>query len=217
MTYLKYAAVLLMIISLIGCGKKDPLQPETVIPDHIMPLKLGNSWVYEMYFYNPGDPNPAESYYWHMTVTEDPVINSEQWYIVMHTVAMQSVPDDIDTLYFVHYTNREDGLWLKPGPADVAELKTKYPVSTGENFTGYSNEYFFSSMTFEVISTNSMANVPAGNYSCYHYAANPNASLIVNDYHAPRVGMVRSDWLVFDNIQGWFTAIEWELRQYSVH
>lgn len=204
-TYIK-VFILITILLVVGCATKDPLSPTS--PPVIMPLKTGNMWTFDLKMFQAGVPTPTYVYTYSIGVLDPVSIDNEQWYEVMQII---DIGTDADTAYWF-YTNRSDGLWTRRNESDTAAFKVKYPANQGDVYEA-ANEFLNAEGTVEAVSTHEGVGVPQGSFECYHYSmVVTDPQIILHDYYRPNVGLVKSDWLGFDSVHGWFTAMLFELK-----
>jgi hypothetical protein len=191
----------MIVFMVIGCGKKDPLEP-TVPENNIMPLGVGITWTYDFEVYQPGDPNPFDVLTYYIEILGQTTIDNESWYYTRHLFT-DGVNSD-STFYY--YTLRDSGLYVREGQANPAILKVVYPTTQGTLFNGYSEFidflFGFNIVPAEVISTSESATVPQGTYACHHYSFDLDGAY-QHEFYAPNMGLVRSDLLI-DNGMGGF-------------
>jgi hypothetical protein len=204
MTYIK-VFILITLLLVVSCATKDPLSPAGATV--IMPLKTGNMWIFDLKMFQAGVPTPTYVYTYSFGVLNPVSIDDEQWYEVMQIIAFGA---NADTTYWF-YTNRSDGLWARRTESDTPFFKVKYPTFQGETYQA-ANEFLNAEGTVEVVSTSEGVGVPQGAFECYHYSMAAEPQIILHDYYRPNVGWVKSDWMDFDDVYGWYTLLLFELK-----
>jgi hypothetical protein len=216
MTYFKYIVLFMILLLLIGCGKKDPLEP--TIPTVIMPLKVGNAWAYDMWIYMGPSQPPEVIYNYIMAVTETVPIDGETWYKTILAVPEVTWADSV---YFI---NRSGGLYFRTSTvvADSVYLRFKYPAQMGDVYDAAQEfllgEFGFRSGQAAMASTNISVTVPFATTNCYYQIIDNdpgNATPpLLHDYFRPELGMVKTDWQVYSADFGtYYTYFKWELRE----
>src|SRR5450759_4218995 len=121
------------IISLDGC-KENATSPETNVTQNILPLAIGNVWIYQVDIYVDStgnvDDHPVSTQFDTMQVVRDSVIGNERWFAISYSTQGKT--------YFTgqnFYTNRVDGIYVLRLQQQVGsyhnpyiELYLKYPV-----------------------------------------------------------------------------------------
>ncbi len=193
--------------------------PQTVavtltVRARIMPLAIGNRWVYNFIGYESGPPNPTFVYTYTLHVIDRVTIGDEVWY-----ETLQIIDDDIspDTLV-MYYINRFDGLWVRKSidEADTAFMKIKFPANPGDDFTGY-NGLMWQELPADLAAVDISVTVPYGTYQCYHYGMYPSLTVILNEYYRPEIGWINSIWSVFVENTGWTPIFIFELTGMELH
>lgn len=149
----------------------------TTEPVEIMPLAVGNQWVYHT-VRSDTMGNVTRNTYDTVRVTGTEVIAEETWFIV-----------NGEGNY--NYINRSDGLW-KACSKNV--LYIKFPVRLGEYYTTGTSMDYCSPPGFSVVSTDTVITVPAGTFRCITYLWGDYGGYYNHVYHyAPNVGLIRYD------------------------
>ena len=222
MTYLKCAALVMIVLLVVGCGTKDPLQPTTATKTDIMPLKIGNQWTYDLEaYYAPNQP-PSEYYVYYITVTDTVSINSEKWYTTTISIPSEGY------LFTIYYINRSDGLYFRTSTAanDSVYLRFKYPTHVGDT-CHVNHEFFrlwwgyFNSFPAEINSTGVTVQVPYDTLTCLQQYAETDPGYVnsayIDDCFRPDLGMMRSYYMVYyDATYGYYPYLTWELTAVSL-
>ena len=220
MKYLKFPVLAILVFLIVGCGTKDPIGPGTqnnLPPTSIMPLKIGNVWLYDFEWYTGPSSPPDVVYDYSITVMDTVRINGEKWYQAAHAVT------SVGWTQTVYYTNRNGGLYFRFSTADGATeyLRFKYPASIGDTYNStqmflFTEFGFTGSYPSEMMGTSVSVTVPHGTHNCYYQYADydpgtPNP-VSLKDYFKPNLGMVKSDFQVYDG-SVYFTYFVWKLKQ----
>jgi hypothetical protein len=172
-TITRLLAALSVLLVVAGCGgDDDPAGPEPA-SGVIVPLAVGNKWIYDVYDFPPvGDPvQTLDS----IVVVGDSTVGAETRYRL-----------NLGTEQMV---NRGNGLWYKPSGTDQLYLQFAYPADVGAGWAaGVGGEI---SMT--LVSKSAAITVPEGTYVCWQYVAEIIPTGITVYYVAPNVGIIRSD------------------------
>ena len=155
---MKTKIILLVIIitltSILGfnsCKKGDsPTGPTE--STFLMPLKVGNKWMYQMKTIDSlkNEKTKMDSIY----IWGDTLLNGDTWYFILH-----SDP----------WLNRDDGLYsmgMDSSGKPIPILSIKYPVNIGDKWTTGPEE---EKMNFTLLSKGESVTVTAGTFSCYNY------------------------------------------------
>jgi hypothetical protein len=185
---MKIKWVLLIVLSLIvavltGCKKDDnPVNTDTVT-GALMPLKIGNFWVFETTYYDTSGSIMGVDTTGFMVV-RDTTINNEKWYFI-----------GFDSTAKEMISNRSNGLWyarLASGTdsAIAPYLYAKYPASV--NYSWLLSD----SSKVKVMSIDTslaLPTIPDTNFRCYlygHIEKGATRSLYFK-FIAPGIGFVR--------------------------
>lgn len=205
MTYVKILVLVMMVITVIGCGTKDPLQP-TQTSSVIMPLQVGNTWIYNVNIYTPTSPNPVDTLNWTIKVVAREDFDNRAWYRSLHIITDGVYYDTMVT----YYSNFPNGLYLSYLPSDTSFLKLLYPANPGDTFTAV-NEIYMASGLCELVAVNVPVSVPLNNYQCSYYRMIYSSTRIMHDYYKPDLGMVKTEWEYYNTTYGWYTDVKFEL------
>jgi hypothetical protein len=154
--------ILLIILTLIaGCAKKK---------DDIIPLKVGNLWIYKTDKYDQNGTLNSSQYSSHC-ILKDTSKYGETFYLFEG---------------FLPWINKADGLYVL-GQDSLPELFLKYPAPENDSYTNKMNDSIIIKKTDEKL------NIPSGNFKCYKYqvnnTANPNITSFL--YVSPGTGIVQ--------------------------
>lgn len=210
MTLMKCLVLVMIVFLIIGCGKKDPLEPTVPTRVDIMPLNVGITWLYDFEVYQSGNSIPTDTLSYRVDIVGQTTIDNELWYYARHFFTDGVNSDSM----FYYYAQRDSGLYVREGQADPAILKIVYPTTQGTLFNGYSEFidflFSFNIVPAEVISTNESITVPQGTYSCHHYSFDLDGAF-QHEFYSPKIGLVRSDLLVNDGVGGFYPWISLKL------
>jgi len=139
----------------------------------IMPLAVGNRWVYRVVTYeNP--VYPLDTTYDTILIVRDTAIQGETWYI-----------DGDGALY----ANRSSGLWRLSSGGQLY-LFAKFPGTAGQVYNADPDI----SQTVNIQGTSVLISTPINFYFCYYYLTTSSDLTLRRDYYyAPRLGLVRFD------------------------
>ncbi len=168
------------VVFCVGCGDDEPTAPApAAVDDVIMPLAVGNKWVYDVKQYNIG--GMLEDEWTDSLVIEDSgAVAGDMWYV-----------DNGDS----QYANRTDGLWFRAASGGVVSLLFKYPVSVNDVWQG-------SGYAMKLESKTAATSVPLGSYTCYRYLREYPAGTghgMEFYYLVPDTGIVRYEKRDSDN------------------
>lgn len=188
-----FPAFLIVFLLLAGCQNNSPAPPESPsgnveqvnVADYL-PLKQGNKWSYE------GIGNEYASYYQEVVYEQD-----NKYQVIVNnggtvTVNRYEVTEDSILITYREHEFYDDTNILKQ-PPNFESIILKLPLVTGNNWISEQN-------TYEIYSTNSAVQVPAGSFAdCVvvkvTYKDSGNTSLY---YYKKGIGLVKSEY-VMDN------------------
>ncbi|MBU0982599.1 MAG: hypothetical protein KKA42_01930 [candidate division Zixibacteria bacterium] len=162
-----------VLLSLFSGGCSDDSVDPRPAPGTIVPLEVGNRWVYRVFTY-PAGGDPIES-------TDSIVI-----------VSKDTTGDE--TVYRTHVgevmAERASGLWFARSESDSLTLLFEYPTFIGAGWPfGPAFEWYVT-----VVGTRTPVQVPTGNYNCYVYVRS-EAVAVPREwekfYVVPDVGIVQ--------------------------
>ncbi len=163
------------IISFNSC--KDDKITNAGSNNYIVPLNIGNQWVYRNYYYPLGDTSLVSETGTEYSITKDTVINNERWFLISSAGFPQG--------------NRADGYYLlKKDNAGNEKpiLYIPYPAQKGEEVvTGYG--------ILKVVSVDTTITVDGNIYRCYCYSPKeefPNSGFTLM-FYSPGVGNVLTE------------------------
>lgn len=212
------ALVLLLLAVAGGCsGSTEPF----VSGNDLMPLAIGNRWIYVADTLIPGYEHDT------IEIAEDMILgwNRERWFRSRETARN----------YGVLYTNRADGLWINP-TIDFTYLQHYglHPARKGDVFNhdtlpgvsldGTTVDTF---ATAAVVRAIRRVTVPAGIFNCYVYtqrsiSQSTGDTLYGDEYFiAPGVGIVKyaipgPNLTVDSNGVLWGRLVHYSLRSYTL-
>jgi hypothetical protein len=183
---MKHIWLTILILLMLGCGKSEQEQsrPVAKMPaavGGILPLKIGNNWIYELYGMDTTSNRMRVFKIDTFSVIGDTLINDSLWYV------LDGLGEDSTMA-----RNIENGLWfLRKGRPPF--LFAKYPAVLGDKYNTVSEAVELST---EVISTGARINVPAGPFTCFKYQQIVDPPHAINNfYFAPGVGLIKMDIL----------------------
>lgn len=192
---MKQALLLFMVLVLIGCGGNEEtagdmsgtqgeksFSREGLDTTVIMPLTIGDMWVYEVSALDTIDNMMKPVRIDTFEVTRDTIIDGERWFVVKDMTPPGG-----------RVINREDGFWQCRRDQEPF-LFLKYPASPGDEYS-----WNIRDITVEnrVIAADAEVTVPAGTFTCYKYTQLADLQNIIVDYYfVPGVGGIRME--VFD-------------------
>lgn len=152
----------------------------TTEPVEIMPLTVGNRWIY-----HDVQSDTLGHVVWDgydtLNVTGTAMVGEETWY---------QCTDGYK------YTNRTDGLW-KACQGNV--LYRQFPTTRGASYqSGSYPDYYCSPSLIRVTGVDTVITVPAGTFHCITYYSGDYYGRTYYHY-APNVGLVRSDSYMLGN------------------
>lgn len=186
MKKLSFISIALSLMLILTACQDDSTSPSK--SKEIMPLALGNFWVYQQLYYD-SNGNLTDSEIDTLLVKRQFTYNGKVYFSF----------DEYDEEHQDEgLRNADGGLYQLNYDYDnetfSEDLMFKYPAKTGDVFMINEEEV-------KVISTNATISVPKGSFSCYHYKIeseyidedDPSYSrkIIENLYMAPGVGMVK--------------------------
>ena len=159
-------------------GGPQPADCEVVIPDpEIVPLSIGNNWMYHVVEYNSSG-GITDEYDTTSTVVDDTVLVDSIWYVVEDgTGAMSGI-----------VSNWDEGLWTHSPDSTPSEiLALKFPATIGDSYPVYS-------VTVHIDDTDANITVPAGTFNCYYYRMTvPIFGTVGKIWASPDVGIIKAE------------------------
>jgi len=195
--------IIVLSASIISCSEDDnPVTPHD-IPDVIMPLELGNSWVYQLTTFKP-DGSIRRTDTVTFSVFSDTLIENERWFVWGQKVTTQ-----------VFCTNRTDGLWYWHENDTVPGLSAMYPAEAGDRFTDAYCD------TIHVVSTDHLVTVPGGTFSCFLYEKPPAHHQQAQrwryrGYFSPNIGQIRVEQFLASDAVPEYLNHSFDLISYSI-
>ncbi len=177
----------IVILTLLGCSSKKESEEEPSIDitpgqrvgNIIMPLEIGNMWVYNIYGLDTANNQLRVIKVDTLSVVSDSIINRDRWYYIG---GLQRTEGWVQ--------NRKDGFWFAL-PGTQPFLFAKYPAQAGDTFTSLIGS---STARTTVAGTGVEVKSPAGTYYCYKYVQKvAPMDVITNYYFAPGVGLVKME------------------------
>ncbi len=176
----------IVILTLLGCSSKkesdEPsidISPGQRVGNIIMPLEVGNMWVYNVYGLDTAKNELRAILIDTLSVISDTLINRERWFYIG---GLQRTEGWV--------MNRKDGFWFAL-PVGQPFLFAKYPAEPGDTFTSLIGA---STAQTTVEGTGVEVKSPAGTYYCYKYVQKVMPlNAVTNYYFAPGVGLVKME------------------------
>jgi hypothetical protein len=183
-------------ISIPGCGTNHNPPAPAAIRDIIIPLSVGNQWIYLV-----TDGTASSSRCVRDTVmsqiSHDTTIQNEKWYVV-ESHSHPSIPSGNTKKYStILWLNRTDGLWavpLRPGMQFPPCLVVKYPASVNDSWQihGWLDSDII--LTPTLVSPTTRVDVPAGQFVCNKIEYRDSLSLLpAKSYYAINIGLIKSE------------------------
>jgi len=175
-------AIFLFTFMLLGCGDVNEIVIPVETPLEIIPLAIGNMWVYEViHYYNPDSLIRKEIEIW----SADPVVieGGESWYRML-------IKSDEDR--WRYFRNTELGLEELISSMEIAGVLYKYPVNSADNWS--LGHYF---LLLSTLSSEEEVEVDAGKFThCIHYLQKQDIVIDWQHYYEswikPDVGLIKS-------------------------
>ena len=165
--------VVMCAVLFLSCDNNDSPLDTTTDPGTIVPLKVGNQWVYRSNVYDASG-SVIDSFLDTVKIVRSKTIGTETWY-----------EDNTGRTQ----TNRADGRWLY---SDSAYLVEKYPAKLNDTYSLAEG-----SLTVRVRSLDESVQVSQGSHKTHVYSwtrfENATTVLVGEFFHAPRVGLIRAD------------------------
>ncbi|HYF02254.1 MAG TPA: hypothetical protein VEC36_02675 [Patescibacteria group bacterium] len=187
--FLKLCSCILMAV-FFGCSDNNSTEPDTTKSEGIIPLKVGNQWIFKRYHIDSTGTQIAE-YRDTMQITGTKMFDNEMWYKTYISAGSGYITAEVFQL------NRANGLWNRDYIGEP-NLAVKFPAQAGDTF--YSGEpddlqdtMFHRKM--HVLSTDTTITTPAGMFKCYAYGYYYNSSKILAQliFYAPSVGYIKEE------------------------
>jgi hypothetical protein len=195
-----------------GCKENDNPTASTTSRDVIVPLSVGNQWIYIV-----TDSTAASGRFIQdtvtMQITHDTTIQNEKWYVV-ESQSHPFIPTDATKKYSTAiWINRADGLWVGPHDPGIpfsAYLSIKYPASVNDSWQHPRGDDSYPIIIPTVTSTNARVDVPAGQFICYEIEYKDSVTLVPGKtYYAINIGFIKSE-------PGLGQTIRQELLSYTI-
>ncbi|MEI6089771.1 MAG: hypothetical protein WCR42_04925 [bacterium] len=183
----------------------------------IMPLKVGNVWIYKTTIYTNGFIGTMTSYDT-ITVKEETIINGEKWFVVGITGKSATIP------YYI--TNTDVGLYYKSSTnLNSSNLIAEYPLKHSSYYHG---DQYYSAIYDDIhvaiddsldywTNAEIVNNYPMvyGDYTAYKYNTwakfrhtNTKLDTIAIEYYQPNIGIVhREEYEVNQDKSVYWTSI----------
>lgn len=185
---MKKIALLFLLIALAGCGKKEAQKQNSTTPSAggdeltnvILPLKTGNTWVYDVYGLDTVKDRHILIRVDTFEILNDTVIDGEKWW---------------DTRQIGHkkawVINRKDGLWLRFREDSIPFLWVKYPGFIEDE---YKSVIMGVPSSNKILTNNIAVEVPAGKFDCYAYGQYIGKQQILTRYYfTPNKGLIKME------------------------
>lgn len=191
-------ALCLFAILFASCSNSTDNSSQT--HDDLMPLKVGNYWIYENKDYSLKNQDSLVSQFLDTTLVE------------------ASLQVDSKTIFKLkndfYYCSQSDGMWVYFINGNVVMEKSlmfKFPSKVGEivNFNPIN-------LQVKTISTNESVKIDLGSYVCYKYHLTNayNNSFV---YYAPNIGLIKNHGIYYsdelkDSVISYRTLISYHLE-----
>jgi hypothetical protein len=161
----KIAISILIILISLSCHKESPTESNPIEKIPIVPLNLGNSWIYSGTSYDTLG-SIIETFSQHYNVTKDSVISNVRYFLFNGYL---SVNTDSGLISIVGFKK---------------EYYFNYPVLLNERFHSLANDYF-------ILSLDTIIQVPAGTFHCIRYECYNGNIRIGTDFISPGNGVIK--------------------------
>ena len=172
------AVLLLAVLWISSCSKKDSNPVTTNNSTTIFALVIGNQWIYQNYTYDSASGTLILAARDTAKITRDTLIQGEKWF----TSGNGS-----------YSANRSDGNWEYDTISGM-QLNFKYPAQVNDSYKVIifdSGGHGSDTEKVKVLSINQSVTVPAGTFSCVTYQwSNPTGDAIATFQFAPGIGLV---------------------------
>lgn len=177
----------IVILTLLGCSSKKEseeqpainISPGQRVGNIIMPLEVGNMWVYDVYGLDTTSNQLKPMLVDTLSVLSDTLANRERWF---YMGGLQGTEGWVQ--------NRKDGFWFTL-PGGQPFLFAKYPAQPGDTFSSVIGK---TTTQTTVEGTGVEVQAPAGTYYCYKYIQKVKAlNAVTNYYFAPGVGLIKME------------------------
>ena len=187
-TLLKSIALLCLSLNFYSCDKgEEDIQPIEII----MPLQVGNEWIYKIIDYNSdGEVLSAGSF--KRAVVKDTLINKQTWFILNNGMIVRNDRDG-----YVHYRKA---------------AKEQYITYPSQSTSGIAYGYEYPNYTLWIFHRRTAGLVPlpdsphvsqATEYTFERQTSLRASSALsttwVKEYVVPALGMIRTDWYYADS------------------
>ncbi len=160
---------------IISCNKNDnntTAPPPQSQPTGPFPLEIGNSWTYQVTFFDIDGTKQSTTGTVIYQITRDTTVDGEKWYYLKTESSG------------IYYLNRSNGVWSVLNGNKQTFLK--YPTTK-------SDRYSTTIGNMRIASTDTSITVPKGTFSCYEYRL--SQSTPCNDYYfLGGTGFIRIDF-----------------------
>ena len=200
-----------------GCNSNSTGPPDEF--EDILPLALGNKWIYQIdnYFDSKGNvvDHITEVQYDTMEVVRDTMIGNERWFAIRH-----SIDANTNSIGENYYVNRADGIYILTtqqfrGSYQYPSVKIflKYPMEIGDSIT-------FMGEVKKLIAISDSVTINSKNYFCYIYEiSNIYDSTYVPEperhnliYLSPQIGFVRGEYIFGGRLAVQSNLLSYELN-----
>ncbi|MES2766499.1 MAG: hypothetical protein V4642_11550 [Bacteroidota bacterium] len=178
-----------ILVSIASCSDNST-EPDSAKSEGIIPLKVGNQWIFKRYEIDSTGNQIAE-YRDTMKITGTKMFGSEVWYKTYISAGSGYITAEVFQL------NRADGLWNRDY-IEEPNLSIKFPAKVGDTFFSGEPDDPQDTMyhrKMHVISTDTMITTPAGTFKCYAYAYYYNNSQILAQtlFYSPAIGYIKEE------------------------
>lgn len=196
---LVFSLLAFAVVIAAGCSSDNGTNGGDPIPNVIVPLTLGNTWVGTQVEY---DSTGAEVVSFTQTffVNQDTVIAGDRWYAIAGARILLA--------------NQNDGLWIRYGFQDTLDLLdpamyARYPAVVGQSWQSGIDL----SSTVSVVSVDTSITVPKGTYKCHLYRwVRDSGNRIDHYFLAPKTGWIKTEFYRFTGGGTQYLYGSWELE-----
>ncbi len=203
----KYIVYALLLIAMLTAGCDDTTAPTNKSELILMPLAIGNHWIAKVRWYNP-DGTLVSARLDTLNIIDTSTVGGKLYHI-------SNIGD--------YYRNDADGLRIFYGSPSGNSNYIKFPAAVGDTFNSIayvSDDGDDTTFTWmELMATDILISVPAGNFKCYHYKYfddYPGMPEGFNTFIAPGIGFVKREYFGDEDDGNSFTEQTFVLNAYQV-
>jgi hypothetical protein len=200
-----FSLVITAIIVFAGCNQSNS-PVNTTQSDVLIPLKVGNIWIYQGNFVDTLKSNLLDTIY----VKQDTVINGEIWFYCYNVGILTLMTNRNDGVYFMR-TDTNNNLIIK--------MCYKYPANIGDEWTFDINA---PSTKITLLSKNDTTTIKGSKFICYKYQWDFNASIpnlnynTVLEWLCPGKGLIKQEYYFKNNSGKMLLVYSTELLSYEL-